>query len=116
MSCYLFSTLFIISSSHSSSFLLSAVQQQAGPGGARRDATGPARAAQQPGTGQGDRRAGRGGLREGVSGDGERDEQWTKTAGQLDDREGDLDEQHTLFGHTGGVRFSRQLNYAIFNI
>ena len=62
-------------------------------GGARRDATGPARAAQQHGTGQGGRRAGRGGLREEVGGGRERGEQGTKTAGWLDDREGDLGKQ-----------------------
>ena len=40
MSCYLFSTLFILSSSHSSSFPLSTVQQQVGLDGAQRTGAG----------------------------------------------------------------------------
>ena len=68
-------------------------------GGAGRDATGPARATQQHGTGQGNRRAGIRGRRVGCrskEGGGrgrERGEQGTKTDGRLDDREGDSDKQ-----------------------
>ena len=68
-------------------------------GRAERDATGPARTAQQHRTGQG---AGKreeevegwaAGLRKGVGGGRERDEQGTETAGQLDNRERDLGER-----------------------
>ena len=58
----LFSTQFIISSSHSSSFPLCAVQQQAGLGGTQRDRRGRR---SNTGPGQGGRRAERGGRRVG---------------------------------------------------
>ena len=68
-------------------------------GGAGRDATGPERAAQQHGTGQGadvreeEVEGWAAGLRKGVGGGGERGEQGTETAWWLGDREGDLDER-----------------------
>ena len=92
---YLFFTLFI-SPSHSSSFPLSTVQQKAGTGGTQRGRRRPrSNTGRDRGAGKWEEEVERLGLRskEGGGGGGERGEQGTETAGQLDDREGDLDKR-----------------------